>query len=73
MEKSPVQTTAYRSFNTASAAHRERLSSAVRIVFEQSLLICHLVEGAFVAWRREALSRDHQGVHLGSQQWSEAH
>ncbi len=32
-----------------SAARLERLSSAVHIVFEQLALICHLVEGAFVA------------------------
>lgn len=32
-----------------SAARPERLSSAVHIVFEQLPLICHLVEGAFVA------------------------
>lgn len=32
-----------------SAARPERLSSAVHIVFGQLALICHLVEGAFVA------------------------
>lgn len=32
-----------------SAARPERLSLAVHIVFEQLPLICHLVEGAFVA------------------------
>lgn len=32
-----------------SAVRPERLSSAVHIVFEQLALICHLVEGAFVA------------------------
>lgn len=32
-----------------SAARPQRLSSAVHIVFEQLALICHLVEGAFVA------------------------
>lgn len=31
------------------AVRPERLSSAVHIVFEQLALICHLVEGAFVA------------------------
>lgn len=32
-----------------STARPERLSSAVHIVFEQLALICHLVEGVFVA------------------------
>lgn len=36
--------------------HSQRLSSAVHIVFEQLALICHLVEGGFVArGRGEAL------------------
>lgn len=35
--------------------HSERLSSAVHIVFEQLALICHLVEGGFVARARGSI------------------
>lgn len=35
---------------TVSTKRPERLSSAIHIVFEQMALICHLVEGTFVAW-----------------------
>ena len=44
-KKSSVQTTVCRCLR----ARPERLSSAVHIVFGQLALICHLVEGAFVA------------------------
>lgn len=54
-----------------SAMCPERLSSAVHIVFEQLALICHLVEGAFVAPEREALCSYQWRVHLGSHRWTE--